>query len=131
MAGFRLLHRVHGERPDGVRHAVVFGAAVRKSVGFAQCGGRWGHQRFPLKLRPVDSTWRPAHSNGPPQTPVDCLAWSIRRAGCHAGTNSTRSGSPGISAGRCAGRRKPMNGIIYLIGLIVVIMAILSFLGLR
>jgi hypothetical protein len=32
----------------------------------------------------------------------------------------------------CSARRNsPMNGIIYLIGLIVVIMAILSFLGLR
>jgi hypothetical protein len=30
-----------------------------------------------------------------------------------------------------ADRRKPMHGIIYLIGLIVVIMAILSFFGLR
>jgi hypothetical protein len=28
-------------------------------------------------------------------------------------------------------RERPMNGIIYLIGLIVVVMAILSFLGLR
>jgi hypothetical protein len=30
-----------------------------------------------------------------------------------------------------ASRRHPMNGIIYLVGLIVVIMFILSFLGLR
>jgi hypothetical protein len=29
------------------------------------------------------------------------------------------------------GERRPMNGLIYLIGLIVVIMFILSFLGLR
>jgi len=51
--------------------------------------------------------------------------------GCHGGTNSTRSCSQGMRRPRGAGRRKPMNGIIYLIGLIVVIMAILSFLGLR
>jgi len=31
----------------------------------------------------------------------------------------------------CSGVEEHMNGIIYLIGLIVVIMAILSFLGLR
>jgi hypothetical protein len=40
----------------------------------------------------------------------------------------------GPGAGRRAGAitwRRPMHGIIYLIGLIVVIMAILSFLGLR
>jgi hypothetical protein len=28
-------------------------------------------------------------------------------------------------------RRKPMNGVIYLVGLVVVVMFILSFLGLR
>ena len=28
-------------------------------------------------------------------------------------------------------RRKPMNGLIYLVGLIVVILAVLSFFGLR
>ena len=51
-------------------------------------------------------------------------------AGCHAGTNSTRSCSQGMR--RPESRpEEPMNGIIYLIGLIVVIMAILSFLGLR
>ena len=52
-------------------------------------------------------------------------------AGCHGGTNSADSCSQGMRRPRGAGRRKPMNGIIYLIGLIVVIMAILSFLGLR
>jgi hypothetical protein len=31
----------------------------------------------------------------------------------------------------CRNRRKAMNGIIYLVGLIVVVMFILSFLGLR
>jgi hypothetical protein len=37
-----------------------------------------------------------------------------------------------MNAGGIAGRRRaPMNGIIYLVGLIVVILAILSFLGLR
>ena len=37
-----------------------------------------------------------------------------------------------IGAGPQAGpEEQPMNGIIYLVGLIVVIMAILSFLGLR
>jgi hypothetical protein len=42
-------------------------------------------------------------------------------------------GTPACSRGyRCAGtERNSMNGLIYLIGLIVVIMAILSFLGLR
>jgi hypothetical protein len=39
---------------------------------------------------------------------------------------------PACKADSCsATREQPMNGIIYLIGLIVVIMAILSFLGLR
>ena len=50
-------------------------------------------------------------------------------AGCHAGTNSTRSCSQVMR--RPESRPEGMNGIIYLIGLIVVIMAILSFLGLR
>jgi hypothetical protein len=36
-----------------------------------------------------------------------------------------------VRRGGTAPRNSPMNGIIYLIGLIVVIMAILSFLGLR
>jgi hypothetical protein len=43
------------------------------------------------------------------------------------------TGTPACSRDyRCAGtERNSMNGLIYLIGLIVVIMAILSFLGLR
>jgi|KBSMisStaDraftv2_1062788.scaffolds.fasta_scaffold6035581_2 hypothetical protein len=48
------------------------------------------------------------------------------------GTNPSPPGSWGDARGSRAVRRSnPMNGIIYLIGLIVVIMAILSFLGLR
>jgi hypothetical protein len=31
----------------------------------------------------------------------------------------------------CASRRKTMNGVIYLVGLVVVVLAILSFFGLR
>jgi len=52
-------------------------------------------------------------------------------AGCHAGTNSTRSCSQGMRRPESRPEGTFMNGIIYLIGLIVVIMAILSFLGLR
>jgi hypothetical protein len=48
------------------------------------------------------------------------------------GTFCEPLGSSGTQADSCsATRSSPMNGIIYLIGLIVVIMAILSFLGLR
>ena len=39
MAGFRLLHRVHGERADGVRHPVMLGARCRRLLR-AACGGR-------------------------------------------------------------------------------------------
>jgi hypothetical protein len=48
----------------------------------------------------------------------------------HKGNNSPGArffAQPALMAARSA----PMNGIIYLIGLIVVIMAILSFFGLR
>jgi hypothetical protein len=63
----------------------------------------------------------------------------IRRSpcGCLAATSvpelfADRSVHPGRQADSSSARRNsPMNGIIYLIGLIVVIMAILSFLGLR
>ena len=50
--------------------------------------------------------------------------------GCR-GTNLDHSGSLRRSRALRAGVEEHMNGIIYLIGLIVVIMAILSFLGLR
>ena len=36
-----------------------------------------------------------------------------------------------MDVGSCGPKEHPMNGIIYLVGLIVVIMFILSFLGLR
>ncbi len=44
MAGFRLLHRVHGQRADGVRHARVgnggaAGGCSRRSVGAAAAVG--------------------------------------------------------------------------------------------
>jgi hypothetical protein len=52
----------------------------------------------------------------------------LRRAG---GTNPACSGSLPMSRAGRSGVEEHMNGIIYLIGLIVVIMAILSFLGLR
>jgi hypothetical protein len=52
---FRLLDRVHGERSDGIRHAVVLGAALRQVSGFAHCGGRWRHQVCP-QIPGVDST---------------------------------------------------------------------------
>jgi hypothetical protein len=45
------------------------------------------------------------------------------------GTIPAHPGS--LEAGLIAGVEEHMNGIIYIIGLIVVIMAILSFLGLR
>lgn len=38
---------------------------------------------------------------------------------------------PPLSRAHCSGVEEHMNGIIYIIGLIVVILAILSFLGLR
>ncbi len=47
------------------------------------------------------------------------------------GTIPSRSGSFAIGAGESSGVEEHMNGIIYLVGLIVVVMAILSFLGLR
>ena len=48
------------------------------------------------------------------------------------GTNPSPPGSWGDARGsQSRPKEQPMNGIIYLIGLIVVIMAILSFLGLR
>jgi hypothetical protein len=70
-------------------------------------------------------------SNARPQTPVDCDRGG--GSGAVPGTNSAPFGSQGSD---CAGRAEPaggapMHGIIYLIGLIVVIMAILSFFGLR
>ena len=45
--------------------------------------------------------------------------------------SSLAAGSPGRSGNQAVQRRRPMHGIIYLIGLIVVIMAILSLFGLR
>jgi hypothetical protein len=58
-----------------------------------------------------------------------------RRAGCLTATSvpelfTDRSVHPAHTNKSLRGSG-PMNGIIYLIGLIVVIMAILSFLGLR
>ena len=50
MAGLRLLHRVHRERPDGVRHAVMLGAAERSGFGFAHGGGRRGHRYCPCEV---------------------------------------------------------------------------------
>jgi hypothetical protein len=53
-------------------------------------------------------------------------------AALRAGTFCGPLGSPTTQADSCsATRSSPMNGIIYLIGLIVVVMAILSFFGLR
>ena len=54
-------------------------------------------------------------------------------AGCRAGTiRATAPVHPAHAPAPSPARRSsPMNGIIYLVGLIVVIMAILSFLGLR
>jgi len=48
-----------------------------------------------------------------------------------AGTNLPGLGSLGWSPALRAGVEEHMNGIIYLVGLIVVVLAILSFLGLR
>ena len=47
---------------------------------------------------------------------------------------SRRFGGTCMQSGRSRSateRRSPMNGIIYLVGLVVVVMFILSFLGLR
>ena len=52
-------------------------------------------------------------------------------AGCHGGTNSTHSCSQGMRRPPGPVGGTPMHGIIYLVGLIVVILAILSFFGLR
>ena len=59
--------------------------------------------------------------------PPICAATSYPTFGC------AEIGTPACSRDyQCAGTEGiPMNGLIYLIGLIVVIMAILSFLGLR
>jgi hypothetical protein len=53
---------------------------------------------------------------------------SFRRGG---GTKSAHPGSSRTSRAHRSGVEEHMNGIIYLVGLIVVIMFILSFLGLR
>jgi hypothetical protein len=71
----------------------------------------------------------------PPQTPVDGRAGpSARKSdGCRAARGNHSVTHRFLSNRRGPGTRRnsPMHGIIYLIGLIVVIMAILSFLGLR
>ena len=71
-----------------------------------------------------------------PQSPVDDLTGAgrrVRRAlGRRTGTFLCPSGSMGIEKpAACRPEESAMNGIIYLVGLIVVIMFILSFLGLR
>jgi hypothetical protein len=72
-----------------------------------------------------------------PETPVDgksgiSTAFCTQFAGdgtFRASTGSLAIGEPAPSESRSGGA--VMNGIIYLVGLIVVIMFILSFLGLR
>jgi hypothetical protein len=64
------------------------------------------------------------------QTPVDCWAmrWPVRSARNHSGALWFMEHKP---AARSRPGGTPMHGIIYLVGLIVVILAILSFFGLR
>ncbi len=133
MAGLRLLDRVHRERTDGVRHAVVLGAALRHGFGFAHCGGRRIY-RVSLSY----SGWitrEPGQSNAGPKTSVDCLErceWGdFPRFERRGGTKPAHPGSSRTSRAHRSGVEEHMNGIIYLVGLIVVIMFILSFLGLR
>ena len=71
----------------------------------------------------------------PPQTPVDGRAGPRREIRwLPGGTAEPFDDAPVLEQsgrGPSTRRKSPMHGIIYLIGLIVVIMAILSFLGLR
>jgi hypothetical protein len=63
---------------------------------------------------------------------LDVKCWMLDSpARCHAGTISQASCSQNMRRPPRPAGGTSMNGIIYLIGLIVVIMAILSFLGLR
>jgi hypothetical protein len=39
VTGVRLLDRIHGERPDGVRHEVMSGAAHGQRAGSGMGGG--------------------------------------------------------------------------------------------
>ena len=137
MAGFRLLHRVHGERADGVRHAVMLGAAERSGFGFAHGGSRRGHWSDPVSANshpsmPVsDSTCAPSS-----QMSGRTRLWVSSQFAPEIVARRNYSALPRFVACRQAGPIRPrggtpMNGIIYLVGLIVVIMVILSFLGLR
>ena len=71
------------------------------------------------------------------QMPGPRLRWIVSTQDSGGTLSAQRCGtnlrSPGSlrGAGLIAGVEEHMNGIIYIIGLIVVIMAILSFLGLR
>jgi hypothetical protein len=44
MAGIRRLDRIHGERPDGVRHAVVPRAIENRFRMSGACRGACGHE---------------------------------------------------------------------------------------
>ena len=70
MAGLRLLDRVHRERADGVRHAVMLGAALRQGFGFTHCGGRRIY-RVSLAIPGWINTRGRAIKCRAPKTPVD------------------------------------------------------------
>lgn len=65
----------------------------------------------------------------------NCNACSDGRAQLRPPRANRRGNNPDDATFRCQldhlGRASPVNGLIYLVGLVVVIMAILSFLGLR
>jgi hypothetical protein len=59
-----------------------------------------------------------------------CADVAARRtaAGCHSNLGRNMTLGPAASS---RARRPSVNGIIYLVGLIVIVMAILSFVGIR
>ena len=106
----------------------VIAMFVRTGVWSRYCGPRAGHARLPRSWRAPRKTWHQREKRR--KAAQDRMTETAKIATCSRCLELCRLRLI-MDCDGAGTRRNLMNGLIYLVGLIVVILAILSFFGLR